>query len=304
MECVGDDNGFEVWRLLGIRYEPQVGMKRLKELFELTTLQNKRCKNPAETATLITEIDRRKRVISDIGGKASDDDVCQNIVWAAMDSTTRAHVTGKLDMNTVGYAELRQVVQSYCNLVSSTSGGGRGGGSTAIDVGAIATVPGTSSGYVISDAAADSHTDSGDQLSPVLWSLDEAGWPVDEEGWAIEGQFVQQPDGRLNFAKCSGKGKGKGCLNCGESGRYAREYVKGNGKADDRVCYNCGKNGHISRICMNPPKGKGKGKTASYGGKTGWSQAWPGPGAIKSLCSLTVVAEKRRHRQRWFRKSG
>ena len=104
VECVGDDNGFEVWRLLGIRYEPQVGMKGLKELFELTTLQNKRCKNPAETATIIMEIDRRKRIISDIGGKAPDDDVCRNIVWASMDSATKAHVTGKLDMDTVCFA--------------------------------------------------------------------------------------------------------------------------------------------------------------------------------------------------------
>ena len=47
VECVGDSNGYEVWRLLGVRYEPQVGMKRLKELGELTMLQNKRCKTTA-----------------------------------------------------------------------------------------------------------------------------------------------------------------------------------------------------------------------------------------------------------------
>ena len=182
-----------------------------------------------------------------------------------MDSTTRAHVTGKLDMDTVGFAELRQVVQSFCNLISSTSSGGRGGGSTAMDIGAIASVPGTSSGYVISDAAADNHTENGDQLNPVLWSLDEAGWPVDEEGWVIEGQFAQQPDGRLNFVKGSGKGKGNGCFNCGENGHYARACPKppkgkskGEGKSDDRLCYNCGKSGLISRNCMNPPKVKGK----------------------------------------------
>jgi len=45
VECVSDANGYEVWRLLGVRYEPQVGMKRLEELGELTMLQNKRCKN-------------------------------------------------------------------------------------------------------------------------------------------------------------------------------------------------------------------------------------------------------------------
>ena len=55
-------------------------MKRLKELGELTMLQSKRCKNPAETATIILETDRRKTVIADIGGRAPDEDVCQNIL--------------------------------------------------------------------------------------------------------------------------------------------------------------------------------------------------------------------------------
>ena len=40
IDCVGDSNGYEAWRLLGIRYEPQAGMRRLKELGELTLLQN------------------------------------------------------------------------------------------------------------------------------------------------------------------------------------------------------------------------------------------------------------------------
>ena len=82
-----------------------------------------------------------------------------------------------------------------------------------------------------------------------------------------------QADGQLNFVKGGGKrkGKGKGCFNCGENGRYARECPKppkgkGKRKADDRVCYNCGKTGHISKGCPNPAKGKGKGKSGGYGG--------------------------------------
>ena len=53
VECVSDANGHEVWRLLGVRYEPQVGMNPLKELGELTMLQNKRCKSTAETAMIV-----------------------------------------------------------------------------------------------------------------------------------------------------------------------------------------------------------------------------------------------------------
>jgi len=98
VECVSDANGYEVWRLLGARYEPQVGMKRLKELGELTMLQNKRCKSTAETAMIVLEIDRRKRIIAMVGGKPPDEDVCISILWLSMDAVTRAHVTGKVDM--------------------------------------------------------------------------------------------------------------------------------------------------------------------------------------------------------------
>ena len=98
VECVSDANGYEVWRLLGVRYEPQVGMKRLKELGELTMLQNKRCKSTAETAMIVLEIDRRKRIIAMAGGKPPDEDVCISILWLSMDPATRAHVMGKVDM--------------------------------------------------------------------------------------------------------------------------------------------------------------------------------------------------------------
>ena len=121
-------------------------MKRLKELGELTMLQDKRCKDTAGTAMIILEIDRRKRVIADISGRAPDEDVCQNILWLSMGPTTRAHVTGKVDMDTVGFAELRQVVQSFCNLIASTNNSGRGGGVIAMDIGAVASTTGAVGG--------------------------------------------------------------------------------------------------------------------------------------------------------------
>ena len=42
--CVPRENGYEAWRTLTTRFEPQVGIRRMKEISELTQLQNKRCK--------------------------------------------------------------------------------------------------------------------------------------------------------------------------------------------------------------------------------------------------------------------
>ena len=47
------DNGLESWRILVSRFEPQAGIKKMKEASELMALQNKRCKNAAETALIL-----------------------------------------------------------------------------------------------------------------------------------------------------------------------------------------------------------------------------------------------------------
>ena len=61
----------------------------------------------------------------------------------SMDPATRAHVTGKVDMETVGFIELRQLVQSYTNLIGSTTNSGKGGGVVAMDISSIASVGGS-----------------------------------------------------------------------------------------------------------------------------------------------------------------
>ena len=66
--CTDRENGYEAWRTLTIRFEPQMGIRRMKEVAELTALQNKRCKNAAETNLILLEVDRRKKLIHEIRG--------------------------------------------------------------------------------------------------------------------------------------------------------------------------------------------------------------------------------------------
>ena len=50
------DTGLESWRILVSRFEPQVGIKRMKEICDLLSLQNKRCKNTAETGLILLDM--------------------------------------------------------------------------------------------------------------------------------------------------------------------------------------------------------------------------------------------------------
>ena len=109
--------------------------------------------------------------------------MCISILWLSMDPATRAHVTGKVDMETVGFVELRQIVQSYTNLIASTTNSGKGGGVVAMDISSIASVGGS-----VLPAGASQDDDASNQQSSTPFTYDESGWPIGEEGWPVDGQ--------------------------------------------------------------------------------------------------------------------
>ena len=69
----------------------------MKEIAELTALQSKRCTHAAESSILLLEVDRRKRLIEEIGGETPSNDTLVGVRWMAMDHGTRSHVSSKLD---------------------------------------------------------------------------------------------------------------------------------------------------------------------------------------------------------------
>ena len=75
------DNTLESWRILVSRFEPQVGIKRMKEICELLSPQNKRRTTLAETALILLDMGRRQKLIAEIGGKPVDNDTLVNVLW-------------------------------------------------------------------------------------------------------------------------------------------------------------------------------------------------------------------------------
>ena len=214
------NNGLESWRILVSRFEPQVGIKRMKETCELMALQNKRCKNAAETALILLDISRRQKLIAEIGGTPVDNAILVNVLWMSMDPGARSHISSKInaDDQQVDFPIMREAVMRHTTLVGATSGASASR-PTAMDVGSIASV-----------------TDR-DQPQPQPEEEKEAA-QVDwygEGGWPAEGEEEAWVEGQLNWIK--GKGKGKGaCWNCGQQGHQQSQCPnppsKGKGKGD------------------------------------------------------------------------
>ena len=78
-------------------------------------------------------------------------------------------------MESVSFVALRQIVQSYTNLIGSTTDSGKGGGVVAMGMGFIASVGGS----VHQDRASPDDCASGQQPE-TSFTYDDSRWPTDE----------------------------------------------------------------------------------------------------------------------------
>ena len=170
----------------------------MKEVADLTALQNKRCKNATETSLIFLGLDRRRKVNAEIGGHGPSNDTLVSVLWVSMDAGSRSHVSGKLNVAEATYVDLRAALMQYISLSVATSGSSSNSRSSmAMDVSAIASVAADDAGCVSPPAFTDEQNPDTPAASQPLWSVNEAGWPIDEEGWEIDGYIDEQ----LNFVK-------------------------------------------------------------------------------------------------------
>ena len=273
----------------------------MKETCELMALQNKRCKNAAETALILLDISRRQKLIAEIGGTPVDNAILVNVLWMSMDPGTRSHISSKInaDDQQVDFPIMREAVMRHTTLVGATSGASASR-PTAMDVGSIASV-----------------TDR-DQPQPQPEEEREAtqGDWYGEGGWPAEGEEEAWVEGQLNWIK--GKGKGKGaCWNCGRQGHQQSQCpnppskgkgkgdFKGKGKGDSKgkgkgkggPCWTCGEYGHRQADCK---QGKGKGNRWTVNMVCGLQEVGKGrenssglDASVKAASPKTVTEKKR-----------
>ena len=93
----------------------------MKEIDGFNQLLNIRRKNAPYTNLIVMGIDRRKRIIEEIGARPPGNDTFVGILWMAMGPATKTHVSSKVDTEEAEYPDLREAVIRYTSLAGATS---------------------------------------------------------------------------------------------------------------------------------------------------------------------------------------
>ena len=106
---VRDQNGFNAWRQMHMRYGLSAAAKQGKVMSEVAMMATRMAKNPAETRSLVTELEKRVRAAEEITGRPLDGNHQKSILVSLLDPTTRAH-TSTLHGTDTSYMDLEVAV--------------------------------------------------------------------------------------------------------------------------------------------------------------------------------------------------
>jgi hypothetical protein len=246
IESVQDENGFEAWRQLHVRFEPELEAQKNVVLLELHNIPQ--AVSIEETKGKLVELRVRITKAENILGVAIQDVQKRTAMLQILDPITKQHMAGASGRS---FSEFYTAVMNFANNASS------------------------------GEAASSSHAKTAaKKKEEELKELREQEKGKESFEWGAEGAAY----GELNaFGKGKGKGKGKGpCWTC--EGPHLQRDCPTAGQ-DNRLCYGCGGSGHLAAQCPAKGKGKGKSKGfgtygSSYGpaaGK-GWHHGGKGKG--------------------------
>ena len=284
VQGVRNQCGFEAWRALHQRFGPSVAARQGRVMHDLSQMVSRPAKTPAETRSLVVELERRIRVAEEITGDSLGDGHTKSILAAILDPTTRAH-TSAFQGSATKYHELKRVVLEFANNTAVASAKDHGG-VEPMNIGCVA------------DPA----------------SCSEVGATQDDEWEHVEGLSAVSPATQCHTcggyghiaAKCptpkGGTMKGKGNNGKGDGknkGTGKGDGGKGKGGGPKGGCWTCG-GSHFASDCPSSwggkptwskdggKKGNGKGGKGFYQFTTADSY-WPEP-TVKPLCGLTQMS--------------
>ena len=278
LQGVRDENGFEAWRQLNLRFGLSVAAKQGQAMCYVTSMVTKPAKTPAETRTLVVELERRVRMAEEITDRALDDGHTKSILCAILDPTTRAHTSSYMGAATP-YHELKKAVLEF--VANNTA-------ATTPDPDAMVL------GQVTTDDSAKqcdwyAQDQNFDGAPETLAALGPNAQCFKCHGYGHVASQCPSPEpkgkGKSGRSGDSSKGKGKGPMTLGKGGKggLLGKGGKAQGKGGPKGgCWTCG-GAHYHASCPYTVQGKGLGKGANSVGE------WPTPAEATGVHHLCLV---------------
>ena len=117
VQSVEGENGFEAWRRLHHQFEPKLVIKQGQVLSDFAAMVMKPARTIAETRDIITELDRKMKLIRELTDEGVSDVHAKSILIGILDSMTRHTASKQSDQ----FEAFKDAVLEFTNAAVSMS---------------------------------------------------------------------------------------------------------------------------------------------------------------------------------------
>ena len=114
---IKDEDGFRAWQRLKQRFEPGLAARQGIVMAEFSGIVARQAKSPGETIALLTEMDRKMKLVEDVRGEEVSEMHARSVLVGILDPVTCQHTAMNRSKSNEG---LKKIVHEFAN--NSTTG--------------------------------------------------------------------------------------------------------------------------------------------------------------------------------------